>query len=66
LATFLALAIMLLGKKFTRPKALMMLGIYLLFLFFVGTQVGEGFGGIGVPVGEFLKNVADWIGTLLN
>ena len=66
LATFLALAIMLIGKKFTRPKALMLLGIYLLFLFFVGTQVREGFGGIGEPIGEFLKSVADWIGTLLN
>jgi cation:H+ antiporter len=64
LATFLALAIMLTGKKFTRLKAFMMLGIYLLFLFFVGTQVREGFGGIGKPVGEFLKNFADWIGTL--
>jgi len=66
LATFLALSIMLIGKKFTRPKALMMLGIYLLFLFFVFTQVREGFGGIGLPIGEFLKSVADWIGTLLN
>jgi len=66
LATFLALSIMLIGKKFTRPKALMMLGIYLLFLFFVLTQVREGFGGIGLPIGEFLKSVADWIGTLLN
>jgi Ca2+/Na+ antiporter len=64
LATFLALAIMLIGKKFTRFKAFMMLGIYLLFLFFVGTQVGEGFGGIGQPIGEFLKNFADWIGTM--
>jgi Ca2+/Na+ antiporter len=66
LATFLALAIMLIGKKLTRPKALMLLGIYLLFLFFVGTQVREGFGGIGEPIGEFLKSVADWIGPLFN
>ena len=66
MATFLALAIMLIGKRFTRPKALLMLGIYLLFLFFVGTQVGEGFGSIGLPIGEFLKSVADWIGTMPN
>jgi Ca2+/Na+ antiporter len=66
LATFVALSIMLIGKKFTRPKAIMMLGIYLLFLFFVGTHVGEGFGGIGIPIGEFLKSIADWIGTLSN
>jgi len=64
LATFLALIIMLVGKKFTRPKAIMLLAIYLIFLFFVLTQVGEGFGSIGKPIGEFLKSVADWIGTL--
>jgi len=64
MATFLALAIMLIGKRFNRPKALLMLGIYLLFLFFVGTQVGEGFSSIGKPIGEFLKNFADWIGTI--
>jgi cation:H+ antiporter len=66
LATFLALAILLFGKKFTRPKAFMMLGIYLLFLFFVATQVGDGFSSIGLPIGEFLTNVANWIGTLFN
>ncbi len=64
LATFLALTIMLIGKKFTRIKAYMMLGIYLLFLFFVGTHVGQGFGGIGQPIGDFLKSIADWIGTM--
>jgi len=65
LATFLAIAIMLIGKKFTRPKAYLMLGIYLIFLLFVGTQVSEElFQGIGRPVGEFLKNFADWIGTM--
>lgn len=66
LATFLALAIMLTGKSFTRPKAYMMLGIYLLFLAFVATRVGEEFSTIGKPIGEFLKNVADWIGNQLN
>ena len=65
LATFLALAIMLIGKKFTRPKAYLMLGMYLIFLLFVGTQVSdELFQGIGRPVGQFLKNFADWIGTM--
>lgn len=65
LATFVALAIMLIGKKFTRPKAYLMLGIYLVFLLFVGTQVSEElFRGIGSPVGGFLKNLADLIGTM--
>ena len=66
LATFLALIIMLIGKKFTRTKAFIMLGLYMLFLVFVVTQVGEEFSSIGLPIGEFLKNVANWIGTLLN
>jgi Ca2+/Na+ antiporter len=66
LATFLALSIMLIGKRFTRPKAYMMLGIYLVFLLFVGTQVSDKLHrGIGGPVGGFLKNVANWIGDLL-
>lgn len=66
LATFVALFIMLIGKKLTRPKAILLLGIYLLFLVFVGTQVGGEISGIGKTIGEFLKSVADWIGTLLN
>jgi cation:H+ antiporter len=66
LATVSALAIMLIGKRFNRSKALMLLGIYALFLLFVGTQVRPGFQeGIGQPIGEFLKNVADGIGNLL-
>jgi len=66
MATFLALAIMLIGKTFTRPKAFLLLGIYLLFLIFVATQVGEAFNGVGKPIGEFLKNVALWIGARLH
>ncbi|MDF1574656.1 MAG: hypothetical protein P1P86_05640 [Bacteroidales bacterium] len=67
LATFLALAIMLTGKSFTRVKAYFLLGIYLIFLLFVGTQVNEELRqGIGGPVGQFLKNVANWIGQVLN
>lgn len=66
MATFLALTIMLIGKRFTRPKAYIMLGIYLLFLIFVATQVGEEFSSVGKPIGEFLKNVADWIGNQLH
>jgi len=66
LATLLALAIMLIGKKFNRGKALMLLGIYALFLIFVGTQVRPEFqDGLGQPIGRFLKNVADGIGNLL-
>ena len=66
LATFLALAIMLIGKRFTRRKAFLLLGIYLLFLLFVATQVDEDLQGIGQPIGEFLKAVADWIGERLH
>jgi len=62
LATFLALAIMLIGKRFTRRKAFLLLGMYLLFLLFVATQVDDDLQGIGQPIGEFLKEVADWIG----
>ena len=65
LATFLAVTIMMIGKRLTRSKAYLLLAIYLLFLFFVATQVGEEISGIGKPIGEFLKNVADWIGDLL-
>ena len=67
IATFLALLIMLIGKRFNRRKAWMLLGIYLIFLLFVGTQVNEGlFNGIGTPIGEFLTKIADWIGNLLH
>ncbi len=67
LTTVLALAIMLIGKKFTKPKAYILLGIYLIFLLFVSTQVSEDLRqGIGGPIGEFLKNVADWIGEQLH
>jgi len=67
LSTFLALAIMLLGKKFNRTKAFLLLGIYLLFLVFVGTQIDKDLQeGIGQPIGEFLKNVANWIGEKLH
>jgi cation:H+ antiporter len=65
LATFLAVTIMMIGKRLTRLKAYLMLGIYLTFLFFVATQVGDEISGIGKPIGEFLKSVADWIGRLL-
>jgi hypothetical protein len=67
LTTVLALAIMLIGKRFTKPKAYILLGIYLIFLLFVSTQVSEDLRqGIGGPIGEFLKNVADWIGQQLH
>jgi len=66
-ATLIALLIMLIGKRFHRRKAFLLLGIYALFLVFVGTQVGaELQQGIGKPIGEFLKGVADWIGSQLH
>ena len=65
LATVLALAIMYFGKYFTRRKAWLLLGIYVLFLFFVGTQVNEGLGSIvGDQVKGFLTFLADQIGEL--
>lgn len=64
IATVLALAIMLIGRNFNRFKAFLLLGIYLLFLLFVGTQVSGAMGSIGQPLGNFLKEVANWIGHL--
>jgi cation:H+ antiporter len=67
IATMIALAIMLIGKKFNRMKAFLLLGIYALFLLFVGTQVSQDLQqGVGKPIGEFLKSVADWIGVHLH
>jgi Ca2+/Na+ antiporter len=67
LATLIALVIMLVGKKFNRRKAFLLLGIYALFLIFVGTQVGEGLQeGIGQSIGDFLTSLADWIGSQLH
>ena len=67
LSTFIAIAIMLTGKRFTRPKAFLLLGIYLLFLLLVGFQVGnelqEGFGGpVSEAIVEFLRSMTGWIG----
>jgi Ca2+/Na+ antiporter len=66
MATFLALAIMLIGKKFNRRKAFLLLSIYVLFLLFVGTQIDEDWQGIGQPIGNFLNGVANWIGDFLH
>jgi Ca2+/Na+ antiporter len=63
LATVLALLVMLAGKYFSRLKAWILLGIYLIFLLFVGTQVNrEIFGGISETIREFLTGLADWMG----
>jgi len=61
LATVLALAVMLIGKYFTKRKAFILLVIYVLFLLFVGTQVNPELGGIGGHVQNFLTSIADWI-----
>ena len=67
LATVLALLIMLIGRYFNRVKAFLLLGIYLLFLVFVATQVGgEGWQELGRPMANFLKEVAIWIGQQLH
>ncbi|MCK4746361.1 MAG: hypothetical protein KAT15_04970, partial [Bacteroidales bacterium] len=63
MATALSLVVMMAGKYFNRMKAWILLGIYVLFLLFVGTQVNEGLlNGIGEPIQVFLTRVADWIG----
>ncbi len=64
MATVVALAIMVTGKRFNRLKAFLLMAIYLLFLLFVATQVKEGMKeGIGQTIGQLLKDVADWIGS---
>lgn len=66
LATFLALVIMLIGKKFSRIQALLLLGIYLIFLVFIATQVEKDLSGLGHQIGGFLNRVAYWIGVYLH
>ena len=66
LATFLALVIMLIGKKFSRIQALLLLCIYLIFLVFVVTQVEKDLSGLGEQLGGFLRKVAFWIGVYLH
>ncbi|MEN8158419.1 MAG: sodium:calcium antiporter [Bacteroidota bacterium] len=65
-STVLALVILLAGKHFTRTKAWILLGIYAIFLLFVGTQIQSGLSvtdeSIGKPIGEFLTRIADWLG----
>jgi len=65
-ATVIAVAILLIGKYFTRLKAFILLGVYLLFLLFVWTQVSELQEGIGKTVGDFFSEVAQWIGRVLH
>lgn len=65
MATVFALLVMVLGNRFTRFKAWLLIGIYALFLFFVGTQVNTGLMNIGEPIGEFLTRIADWLGDIL-
>jgi cation:H+ antiporter len=64
LATVIALVIMYWGKHFTRRKAWLLLGIYLLFLFFVGTQVNDEWNTLGDPIKGFLTLLADWVGDV--
>jgi cation:H+ antiporter len=66
LATVAAVAILLIGKYLTRIKAFLLLGIYVVFLFFVWTQVSELQEGIGKTIGDFFSEVAQWIGRILH
>lgn len=65
LATFMALVIMLTGKQFGRFKAFLLLGIYVFFLLFVGTQVEENLQGLGLKIGGFLTRMAEIIGQII-
>jgi len=65
LATLVALLIMLIGKHFTRLKAILLLLIYVLFILFVETQIETGLReGIGEDIAKFLTGAADLFGSL--
>ena len=65
IATLVALLIMLIGKHFTRLKAILLLLIYALFILFVETQIETGLReGIGEDIAKFLTGVADLFGSL--
>lgn len=65
IATLVALLIMLIGKTFTRLKAILLLLIYVLFILFVETQIETGLReGIGEDIARFLTGVADGVGSL--
>lgn len=66
LATVVSLVILLVGKFLTRFKAFILLGIYVVFLLFVWTQVGGLQAGIGKTIGDFFSEVALWIGRILH
>jgi Ca2+/Na+ antiporter len=65
LATVLSILIMMAGKLFTRLKAILLLGIYLLFLLFVETQIETGLReGIGQDIADLLTSAANLIGSM--
>ncbi|MGW8316216.1 MAG: hypothetical protein ACWGNV_11490, partial [Bacteroidales bacterium] len=65
LATFFSIILMVSGKYFTRFKAYVLLGIYVVFLIFVVSQVTGLHEGIGKLIGDFFSGVAQWIGRFL-
>jgi len=67
LATVGAMLIMLVGKHFTRLKAILLLAFYLFFLLFVETQIETGLReGIGQQLADFLTNSANLIGRMFH
>ncbi|MEZ5071895.1 MAG: hypothetical protein R2751_13280 [Bacteroidales bacterium] len=64
LATAAAVGIMLVGRTLTRGKAVLLLGIYGMFLVFVGTQVGNS-SGFGETLADFLTRLANLAGEFL-
>ena len=66
MATIVALTIMISGRYFTKTKAYLLLSIYAIFLVFIGTQVHGNKIHFGQHIFQFLTNIADAIGKLVN
>ena len=64
LSTVAGVSILLVGKYFNRLKAILLLSLYILFMFFIGSQANVENFPPGEKISEFLIGIADWFGTL--